>query len=169
MPTQEAIQKLVAARLAADVTGVPTLLVARTDADAADLITSDCDPYDSEFITGERTSEGFFRTHAGIEQAISRGRRMRHMLTGMCETSTPDLELARRFAQAIHAKYPANCWFITARRRSTGRKPRRQNYCQLPAAAVGYGLQVPVHHPAGIHSMWFNMFDRQTPMPVARV
>lgn len=73
VPTQEAIQKLVAARLAADVTGVPTLLVARTDADAADLITSDCDPYDSEFITGERTSEGFFRTHAGIEQAISRG------------------------------------------------------------------------------------------------
>ncbi len=70
---REAIQKLVAARLAADVTGVPTLLVARTDADAADLITSDCDPYDSEFITGERTSEGFFRTHAGIEQAISRG------------------------------------------------------------------------------------------------
>lgn len=83
VPTQEAIQKLVAARLAADVTGVPTLLVARTDADAADLITSDCDPYDSEFITGERTSEGFFRTHAGIEQAISRGWRMRHMLTGM--------------------------------------------------------------------------------------
>ncbi|SPW18388.1 Isocitrate lyase [Cronobacter sakazakii] len=73
VPTQEAIQKLVAARLAADVMGVPTLLIARTDADAADLITSDCDPYDSEFITGERTSEGFFRTRAGVEQAISRG------------------------------------------------------------------------------------------------
>lgn len=73
VPTQEAIQKLVAARLAADVMGVPTLVIARTDADAADLITSDCDPYDSEFITGERTSEGFYRTHAGIEQAISRG------------------------------------------------------------------------------------------------
>ncbi|SUG68570.1 Isocitrate lyase [Salmonella enterica subsp. enterica] len=73
VPTQEAIQKLVAARLAADVMGVPTLVIARTDADAADLITSDCDPYDSGFITGERTSEGFYRTHAGIEQAISRG------------------------------------------------------------------------------------------------
>ena len=66
VPTQEAVQKLVAARLAADVLGVPTLVIARTDADAADLITSDCDPYDSEFITGERTSEGFYRTHAGI-------------------------------------------------------------------------------------------------------
>lgn len=123
VPTQEAIQKLVAARLAADVTGVPTLLVARTDADAADLITSDCDPYDSEFITGERTSEGFFRTHAGIEQAISRGLAYAPYADLVwCETSTPDLELARRFAQAIHAKYPANCWLITARRRSTGRK-----------------------------------------------
>lgn len=107
VPTQEAIQKLVAARLAADVTGVPTLLVARTDADAADLITSDCDPYDSEFITGERTSEGFFRTHAGIEQAISRGLAYAPYADLVwCETSTPDLELARRFAQAIHAKYP---------------------------------------------------------------
>ena len=99
VPTQEAIQKLVAARLAADVTGVPTLLVARTDADAADLITSDCDPYDSEFITGERTSEGFFRTHAGIEQAISRGLAYAPYADLVwCETSTPDLELARRFA-----------------------------------------------------------------------
>ncbi len=94
VPTQEAIQKLVAARLAADVTGVPTLLVARTDADAADLITSDCDPYDSEFITGERTSEGFFRTHAGIEQAISRGLAYAPYADLVwCETSTPDLEL----------------------------------------------------------------------------
>src|SRR5699024_10503649 len=73
VPTQEAVQKLVAARLAADVSDVPTLLVARTDADAADLLTSDCDPYDSSFLTGERTPEGFFCTHAGIDQAISRG------------------------------------------------------------------------------------------------
>ena len=84
VPTQEAIQKLVAARLAADVLGVPTLVIARTDADAADLITSDCDPYDSEFITGERTSEGFYRTHAGIEQAISRG-------LGVCTVRRPGL------------------------------------------------------------------------------
>ena len=80
VPTQEAIQKLVAARLAADVMGVPTLVIARTDADAADLITSDCDPYDREFITGDRTSEGFFRTHAGSSRRSAAGwptRRMR--------------------------------------------------------------------------------------------
>lgn len=107
VPTQEAIQKLVAARLAADVMGVPTLVIARTDADAADLITSDCDPYDSEFITGERTSEGFYRTHAGIEQAISRGLAYAPYADLVwCETSTPDLELAKRFADAIHAKFP---------------------------------------------------------------
>ncbi|MDT3410305.1 UNVERIFIED_ORG: isocitrate lyase [Atlantibacter sp. SORGH_AS 304] len=94
VPTQEAVQKLVAARLAADVLGVPTLVVARTDADAADLITSDCDPYDSAFITGERTSEGFYRTHAGIEQAISRGLAYAPYADLVwCETSTPDLAL----------------------------------------------------------------------------
>lgn len=123
VPTQEAIQKLVAARLAADVMGVPTLVIARTDADAADLITSDCDPYDREFITGDRTSEGFFRTHAGIEQAISRGLAYAPYADLVwCETSKPDLEQARRFAEAIHARFPANCWPITARRRLTGRK-----------------------------------------------
>ncbi len=170
VPTQEAIQKLVAARLAADVTGVPTLLVARTDADAADLITSDCDPYDSEFITGERTSEGFFRTHAGIEQAISRGPAYAPYADSVwCETSTPDSNWRVALHKPSTRNIRANCWLITARRRSTGRKPRRQNYCQLPAAAVGYGLQVPVHHPAGIHSMWFNMFDRQTLMRRAKV
>ena len=123
VPTQEAIQKLVAARLAADVMGVPTLVIARTDADAADLITSDCDPYDREFITGDRTSEGFFRTHAGIEQAISRGLAYAPYADLVwCETSKPDLEQARRFAEAIHARFRANCWPITARRRLTGRK-----------------------------------------------
>lgn len=107
VPTQEAIQKLVAARLAADVMGVPTLVIARTDADAADLITSDCDPYDREFITGDRTSEGFFRTHAGIEQAISRGLAYAPYADLVwCETSKPDLEQARRFAEAIHARFP---------------------------------------------------------------
>lgn len=105
VPTQEAIQKLVAARLAADVSGVPTILIARTDADAADLLTSDCDPYDAEFITGERTNEGFFRTKAGIEQAISRGLAYAPYADLVwCETSKPDLEAARQFAEAIHAK-----------------------------------------------------------------
>nr|NMN90370.1 isocitrate lyase [Brenneria salicis ATCC 15712 = DSM 30166]RBP57154.1 isocitrate lyase [Brenneria salicis ATCC 15712 = DSM 30166] len=107
VPSQEAIQKLVAARLAADVLGVPTLLVARTDADAADLLTSDCDEYDQAFITGERTAEGFYRTHAGVEQAISRGLAYAPYADLVwCETSTPDLDVARRFAQAIHARYP---------------------------------------------------------------
>ncbi len=107
VPTQEAIQKLVAARLAADVMGVLTLVIARTDADAADLITSDCDPYDCEFITGDCTSEGFFRTHAGIEQAISRGLAYAPYADLVwCETSKPDLEQARRFAEAIHARFP---------------------------------------------------------------
>ncbi len=160
VPTQEAIQKLVAARLAADVTGVPTLLVARTDADAADLITSDCDPYDSEFITGERTSEGFFRTHAGIEQAISRGPAYAPYADLVwCETSTPDLELARRFAQAIHAKYPGkllayNCspsfnWQKTS---TTKLLPASSSSCRIWATSSSSS-------PAGIHSMWFNMFD----------
>src|SRR5690606_23484402 len=93
--------------LAADVMGVPTLLIARTDADAADLITSDCDEYDREFITGERTSEGFYRTRAGIEQAISRGLAYAPYADLVwCETSKPDLEQAKRFADAIHARFP---------------------------------------------------------------
>ncbi|HAT01357.1 MAG TPA: isocitrate lyase, partial [Pantoea agglomerans] len=107
VPTQEAIQKLVAARLAADVMGVPTVLLARTDADAADLITSDCDEYDRPFIQGDRTAEGFFRTHAGIEQAISRGLAYAPYADILwCETSTPDLAMAQRFADAIHARFP---------------------------------------------------------------
>jgi len=77
VPTQEAVQKLIAARLAADVAGTTTLVIARTDANAADLLTSDCDPYDQDFIIGERTAEGFYRVKAGIEQAISRGLAMR--------------------------------------------------------------------------------------------
>ena len=98
---------LIAARLAADVMGVPTLLVARTDANAADLITSDVDPYDRPFITGERTSEGFFRTKAGLDQAIARGLAYAPYADLIwCETSEPNLEEARRFAEAIHAKYP---------------------------------------------------------------
>ncbi|WP_394235734.1 isocitrate lyase [Niallia oryzisoli] len=107
LPTQTAVRNLVAARLAADVMGVPTILVARTDANAADLITSDVDPYDAPFITGERTSEGFFRTKAGLDQAIARGLAYAPYADLVwCETSEPNLEEARRFAQAIHEKYP---------------------------------------------------------------
>lgn len=107
LPTQNAIRNLISARLAADVMGVPTIIIARTDADAADLITSDIDPVDQEFITGERTPEGFFRTNAGIDQAIARGLAYAPYADLIwCETSDPNLEEAQQFADAIHEKYP---------------------------------------------------------------
>ncbi|CEG22182.1 Isocitrate lyase [Planococcus massiliensis] len=106
-PTQNAVRNLVSARLASDVLGVPTVLIARTDADAADLITSDIDPADHPFITGERTPEGFYRTKAGIEQAIARGLAYAPYADLVwCETSHPNLEEAKQFADAIHAKFP---------------------------------------------------------------
>jgi isocitrate lyase len=107
LPTQTAVRNLVAARLAADVMGVPTLVVARTDANAADLITSDVDSYDAPFITGERTPEGFFRVRAGLDQAIARGIAYAPYADLVwCETSEPDLDEARRFAESIHEKFP---------------------------------------------------------------
>ncbi|QTB27225.1 isocitrate lyase [Lysinibacillus sphaericus] len=107
LPTQNAVRNLVAARLAADVMGVDTILIARTDADAADMVTSDIDPRDAEFITGERTPEGFFRTKAGIKQAIARGLAYAPYADLIwCETSKPSLEEAREFAEAIHAEFP---------------------------------------------------------------
>ncbi|MDX9721772.1 MAG: isocitrate lyase, partial [Myxococcota bacterium] len=107
VPTQEAIQKLVAARLAADVLDVPTVLIARTDADSANLLTSDIDPVDRPFVTGERTAEGFYRVRAGIEQAIARALAYAPYADVLwCETSHPDLEEARVFADAVHAQYP---------------------------------------------------------------
>jgi len=161
VPTQEAIQKLVAARLAADVMNVPTVLIARTDADAADLITSDCDARDAPFITGQRTAEGFFRTRAGIEQAIGRGLAYAPYADVLwCETSTPDLALAQRFAEAIHAQYPGkllayNCspsfnWKKNLDDRTIAR-------FQQALSDMGYRFQFITL--AGIHSMWFNMFD----------
>ena len=107
VPTSEAIGKLTAARLAADVMGVPTVLLARTDADAANLITSNTDERDLPFITGERTGEGFFRTNAGIDQAIARGLSYAPYADMLwCETSKPDLKQAQKFAEAIHAQFP---------------------------------------------------------------
>lgn len=107
LPTQNAVRNLISARLAADVLGVPTIIIARTDADAADLITSDIDERDHAFITGERTPEGFFRTKAGIDQAIARGLAYAPYADLIwCETSTPDLNEAKRFADAIHEKFP---------------------------------------------------------------
>src|SRR5699024_2298994 len=107
VPTREAVQKLVAARLAADVAGVPTLIVARTAAMAAGVLTSDVDPFDHSLRTGGRTVEGFYETRAGIDQAISRGLAYAPYADLLwCETSTPDLEQAQHFADAIHEQHP---------------------------------------------------------------
>jgi isocitrate lyase len=107
VPTREAIEKLNAARLAADVMGVPTLILVRTDAEAADLLTSDIDPNDQAFCTGERTVEGFYKTTPGLQQAISRGLAYAEYADLIwCETGKPDLAFARAFAEAIHAKFP---------------------------------------------------------------
>ena len=107
VPTQEAVNKLIAARLAADVCGVPTILIARTDADAANLLTSDIDPNDQPFVTGERSTEGFFHVRNGIDQCISRGLAYAPYADLIwMETGHPDLEQAKAFADAIHEKYP---------------------------------------------------------------
>src|SRR5690554_3413158 len=107
VPTGEAVQKLVAARLAADVAGVPTIVLARTDAEAATLVTSDHDANDAPFITGERTAEGFFKVRNGLEQSISRGVAYAPYADLVwCETGTPDIGFAREFAQAVHARSP---------------------------------------------------------------
>ncbi len=107
VPTQEAVQKLVAARLAADVLGVPTLVLARTDANSAHLLTADVDPYDRIFLTGERTVEGFYCIYGGLDSAIARGLAYAPYSDLIwCETSEPNLDEAQRFADAIHAKFP---------------------------------------------------------------
>lgn len=161
VPTQDAIQKLVAARLAADVMNVPTVLIARTDADAADLITSDCDPNDSAFITGERTPEGFFRTRAGIEQAISRGLAYAPYADVLwCETSTPDLALAQRFADAIHARYPGKLLAYNCSPSFNWKKNLDDcTIARFQQALSDMGYRFQFITLAGIHSMWFSMFD----------
>ncbi|WLD91967.1 isocitrate lyase [Alkalihalobacillus sp. AL-G] len=107
LPTQQAVRNLISARLAADVLGVPTVLIARTDANAANLITSDVDSYDHPFLTGERTAEGFYRTKAGLDQAIARGLAYAPYADLIwCETSEPNLEEAKRFAEKIHHHFP---------------------------------------------------------------
>ncbi|MDR1529312.1 MAG: isocitrate lyase [Burkholderiales bacterium] len=161
VPTQEAVQKLVAARLAADVLDVPTVLIARTDADAADLLTSDCDPYDAPFITGERTSEGFFKTKAGIEQAIARGLAYAPFADIVwCETSKPDLTDAKKFAEGIHAKFPDKILAYNCSPSFNWKKNLDDATIatfQDELSAMGYKYQFITL--AGIHSMWYNMFD----------
>ena len=162
VPTREAIQKLIAARLAADILGVPTLLLARTDANAADLLTSDSDPYDREFIiTGDRTCEGFYRVKAGIEQAIHRGLAYAPYADLLwCETSTPDLDEAKYFAESIHEKFPDKLLAYNCSPSFNWKKNLDNetiSIFQRELGAMGYKYQFVTL--AGIHSMWYNMFD----------
>ena len=161
VPTQEAIQKLISARLAADVMGVPTVILARTDAEAADLITSDVDDNDKPFVTGERTAEGFYKTYKGLDQAISRGLAYAPYADMIwCETGKPDLEFARKFAQAIHHKFPGKLLAYNCSPSFNWRKNLDDATIarfQRELAAMGYKYQFITL--AGIHSMWFNMFD----------
>ncbi len=161
IPTQAAIRNLVAARLAADIEGVPTVLVARTDANAAALLTSDVDERDQAFVTGERTAEGFFRVRAGLDQAIARGLAYAPFADLLwCETSTPDLAEARRFAEAIHARYPGkllayNCSpsFNWEKHLDAGTIARFQR----ELGAMGYRFQFVTL--AGFHSLNHGMFE----------
>ena len=161
VPTQEAVQKLVAARLAADVSGVETLVIARTDANAADLMTSDCDPYDRDFVTGERTSEGFYRVKAGLEQAISRGLAYAPYADLIwCETAKPCLEEAKKFADAIHAQYPDQLLAYNCSPSFNWKKNLDDATIakfQQELSNMGYKYQFITL--AGIHNMWYNMFD----------
>lgn len=161
VPTQEAIQKLIAARLAADVAGTPTVVLARTDANAADLMTSDCDPYDQPFCTGERTAEGFYRVKAGIDQAIARGLAYAPYADMLwCETATPCLEEAKKFADAIHAKYPDQLLAYNCSPSFNWKKNLDDATIakfQAELSAMGYKYQFITL--AGIHNMWHNMFE----------
>ena len=160
VPTREACSKLIAARLAADVMGVPTILLARTDAEAADLVTSDVDPIDAPFLTGERTVEGFYRSKNGIEQAISRGLAYADYADLIwCETGTPDLAFAKQFADAIHAKFPGkllayNCSPSFNWKASLDDRQIAEFQDQL--GALGYRFQFITL--AGFHSLNHSMF-----------
>ena len=161
VPTQEAVHKLIAARLAADVAGVPTVLLARTDAEAANLLTSDVDERDRPFLTGERTAEGFYRVRNGIDQAIARGIAYAEYADLVwCETGTPDLDFARRFAEAIRAKHPQkmlayNCSpsFNWKRNLDDATIARFQR----ELGAMGYKFQFITL--AGFHALNYSMFE----------
>jgi len=161
VPTNEAVQKLVAARLAADVMDVPTLVMARTDADSAQLLTSDIDPRDRTFCTGERTSEGFFRIRGGIESAIARGLAYAPYCDLLwCETSHPDLEEARQFADAIHEKYPHKMLAYNCSPSFNWRKKLDEKTIarfQPELARMGYKFQFVTL--AGFHALNLSMFE----------
>ncbi len=161
IPTATAIRNLISARLAADVCGVPTVIVARTDANSAHLITSDTDPADRPFLTGERTPEGFFRTRGGLESAMARGLSYAPYADLIwCETSEPSLEEAQRFADAIHERYPDkhlayNCSpsFNWAKKLDS----RTIEVFQRELGAMGYTFQFVTL--AGFHTLNHSMFD----------
>jgi isocitrate lyase len=161
VPTQEAVQKLIAARLAADVMGVPTLVFARTDAEAANLLTSDFDANDKPFVTGERTTEGFYRVKNGLEQAISRGAAYAPYADLVwCETGTPDLGFAREFAQGVHAVAPGkalayNCSPSFNWKRNLDDKTIA--HFQEDLSSFGYKFQFITL--AGIHINWYRTFE----------
>ena len=161
VPTQEAIQKLTAARLAADIMGVPTIVLARTDANAAALITSDIDDYDKDFITGERSSEGFYETKAGIEQAISRGLAYAPYADLLwCETAVPDMDEAKKFAEAIKKDFPDQLLAYNCSPSFNWKKNLNDSDIarfQKELGAMGYKYQFITL--AGIHNMWYNMFE----------
>ncbi|MGB7184223.1 MAG: isocitrate lyase [Burkholderiaceae bacterium] len=161
VPTKENVAKLSAARLAADVMGVPTVLLARTDAEAADLVTSDVDDYDKHFLTGERTVEGFYRTRNGIDQAIARGLAYAPVADLIwCETGTPDLEFARQFADAIHDRYPGKMLAYNCSPSFNWKKNLDSATIakfQRELGAMGYKFQFITL--AGFHSLNYGMFD----------
>jgi isocitrate lyase len=160
VPTREAIDKLTAARLAADVMGVPTLIVARTDAEAADLLTSDIDDNDRPFCTGARTVEGFYKTRNGLDQAISRGLAYAPYADLVwCETGKPDLGFARAFAEAIHAKYPGKLLAYNCSPSFNWKKNLDDATIasfQQELAALGYRFQFITL--AGFHALNYSMF-----------
>ena len=160
VPTRQAIRNLVAARLAADVCSVPTVIVARTDANAAALLTSDIDEKDRPFLTGERTVEGFYRVRAGIDQAIARGLSYAPYADLLwCETSEPNLIEAKKFANGIHAKFPAKLLAYNCSPSFNWRKKLADNAIasfQKDLAAMGYKFQFVTL--GGFHALNYSMF-----------
>ena len=161
VPTREAIEKLTAARLAADVMGVPTLIVARTDAEAADLLTSDVDDNDRPFTTGERTVEGFYKTRNGLDQAISRGLAYAPYADLVwCETGKPDLEFARRFAEAIHARFPGKMLAYNCSPSFNWKKNLDDaTIAKFQKEIASYGYKFQFITLAGFHALNYSMFN----------
>jgi isocitrate lyase len=161
VPTSQFVRTLVAARLAADVLGVPTLVFARTDALAADLLTSDIDPADQEFVTGERTVEGFFRVKSGLEAAIARGLAYAPYADLLwCETSTPNLEEAAAYADAIHERFPGKMLAYNCSPSFNWRKNLSDNeIASFRKELAGMGYRFQFITLAGFHSLNTSMFE----------